>query len=213
MLKNNKQNLIVSSLIILLPIIIGIFLWDELPQQMARHWGADGTANGYSSKVVVVFGMPIFMLALHFLCVYLTLKDPKNENQSKKVVRLIWWICPVICIFTEGYIYAFALGKEYDISALCMVLLGLMFVVFGNYFPKMKPNSSIGIRTKWTRNSEKNWYATHRVCSKLWITVGLLFILLGFIPSTVSLWFAAVALIIMFVFPFAYSYRYHKNIK
>lgn len=210
MLKNNKQNLIVSSILILLPIIVGLIFWNELPAQMARHWGADGSANGYSPKALVVFGLPLILLALHLLCVHLTYKDPKNKEQSQKVFGIIWWICPVISIFTEAYIYAFALGRELDITLLCSILVGLLLVVFGNYFPKMKQNSTIGIRTKWTCASEKNWYATHRVCSKVWIVCGLLFMTLGFLPDSVLVWAAIAIILVLTAVPLAYSSWYHR---
>ena len=37
---------------------------------MATHWGFDGTANGWSSRGMAVFGLPLFILALHLICFY-----------------------------------------------------------------------------------------------------------------------------------------------
>ena len=42
MLREKKRTLILSSLLTLTPILIGLLLWDKLPEQMTTHWGADG---------------------------------------------------------------------------------------------------------------------------------------------------------------------------
>ena len=60
MIKKNKRTLVAGSIVILLPILLGLFLWDRLPDQMVTHWGFDGTPNGWSSKTFAVFGLPLF---------------------------------------------------------------------------------------------------------------------------------------------------------
>ena len=84
MIKNNKWKLIISSAIILLPILVGLILWNSLPESLTTHWGADGNADGWSSKAFAVFVPPFFILVTHWICVLVTAADPKNRNQSKK---------------------------------------------------------------------------------------------------------------------------------
>ena len=50
MIKQNKGKLILTSIAILIPVIIGLFLWNDLPDTIATHWGFNGQADGYSSK-------------------------------------------------------------------------------------------------------------------------------------------------------------------
>ena len=45
-MKKYKTTIIITTLITLLPIVIGLFLWNKLPDTLATHWGSDGTANG-----------------------------------------------------------------------------------------------------------------------------------------------------------------------
>ena len=45
MFKPHKKKLLFSSLLILLPILIGLLLWNDLPAAMTTHWGADGTPD------------------------------------------------------------------------------------------------------------------------------------------------------------------------
>ena len=37
-MKINKKSLVKTSLVILLPVLIGILLWNQLPSQMATHF-------------------------------------------------------------------------------------------------------------------------------------------------------------------------------
>ena len=52
MIKKYKWTLLITSVIILLPILFGVLLWDELPDMMATHWGLDNQPNGWSSKAM-----------------------------------------------------------------------------------------------------------------------------------------------------------------
>ena len=55
MIKNNKFKVIISSLLTLSPILIGLILWNKLPDNMITHWGADGNADGLSTKAFAIF--------------------------------------------------------------------------------------------------------------------------------------------------------------
>ena len=46
-MKTNKKTLILTSIVILLPILIGILLWNKLPDSMAIHFNFDNEADGY----------------------------------------------------------------------------------------------------------------------------------------------------------------------
>ena len=38
MIKKNMGKMILTSLLILLPVIAGLLLWNDLPDQIATHW-------------------------------------------------------------------------------------------------------------------------------------------------------------------------------
>ena len=133
MLKKNKSRIIISSIIILLPMIFGLIMWDKLPDTMTTHWGADGNADGFSGKVFAVFGLPAITLILHFVCLLFTLFDKKQKEQNPKALGMIFWILPVVSLFTNGIMYRTAFGKEFDLAVFVPALLGVMFIFIGNY--------------------------------------------------------------------------------
>lgn len=211
MIKNNKRKLIISSLLIVLPILVGLIFWNKLPEQMATHWGSDGNADGWSDRAFAVFGLPLFLLAAHWVCMFFTARDPKNKQQNRKVFGMALWICPVTSWFANGIIYAAAFGIEFNIVALTLFLLGAMLVVIGNYLPKCKQNHTIGIKVKWALENEENWNATHRFGGKVWVVGGLLMMACVFLPEAVIPWILIILLPIVVAIPIVFSYAYSKK--
>lgn len=205
MLKANKKTLIITSIITLLPMIIGILTWNKLPDVMATHFGIDNKANGFSSKALTVFGIPLFMVALEWVAALVTSKDPRRQNISPKMFTLVLWIVPVISVFMAATVYPYNLGMSLDISFISMLLMGLLFVVIGNYLPKARQNYTIGIRIPWTLANETNWNRTHRLAGFLWVAGGVLMLLMaltGFIRM--PLFFGII--LVMTLVPCVYSF-------
>ena len=57
--QKHKMLLILTSCVILLQIVVGVALWDQLPDPMPTHFGANGEPDGWSSKPFAVFGLPL----------------------------------------------------------------------------------------------------------------------------------------------------------
>jgi len=211
MIRRHKWALLVSSLVILLPAFAGLLFWHSLPAQMATHWGIDGVADGWSGRAFAVFGLPLMLLAVHWLCVLATAWDKGNRNQSRKVSGMVLWILPVISLYTGGIVYGSALGFGFSVERFTPLLMGVLFLVIGNYMPKCRQNRTIGIKIKWTLESEENWNATHRMAGKLWSVGGLLFLVSAFLPGNGVLWAMAVVLPVMVLVPVIYSFRFHRK--
>ena len=213
MLKKNKGLMILTSVIIVLPMVVGILLWDQLPEKMAIHWGANGEADGWSSRPVAVFGMPLLLLVIHWLGVWLTGEDKRNRHQNEKILQLMFWIAPVVSLFGMGSTYASALGQPLRIDRLALLLLGIIFAMIGNYMPKCRQNYTIGIKIVWTLSDEENWNATHRLAGKLWMIGGLLLMLCAFLTGPALTWVMPVVLVVMVGAPILYSWRFSQRKK
>lgn len=207
MMKKYKKTLTLTSVIILLPIVIGLIFWNRLPDTIATHFGSDNVANGWSSKPFVVFGMPAVMLLLHWVCAAATMNDPKKKNISDKMFRVILWIVPVISLLTLSMTYMNALGIAVNIGMVTNLLMGVVFIIIGNYLPKCKQNYTAGIRIPWTLHSEENWNRTHRLAGWLLLLGGILFLINAFLLSEMML---IVIMALVFV-PAVYSFFLFKK--
>lgn len=211
MIKKNKWRLLISSAIILLPAVFGLIVWKHLPDRMTTHVGFQGNADGWSAKPFAVIGLPLMLLAFQWFGILVTAMDPKNKNQNNKVFGMVLWIVPILSLFWNAMIYAFAFGKEFHMETLVPLFIGLLFTMIGNYLPKCRQNSTIGIRIKWTLESEENWNATHRMSGKLWVIGGLMMMACAFLPMLLMPWALTVFLIVQTFTPIVYSYRYYKK--
>ena len=90
------------------------------------------------------------------------------------------------------------------------VFVGLLFLILGNYLPKLRRNRIMGIKLPWTLASEENWTRTHRAAGFTWVAAGLLMLLSALLRlhgPTVTVVLLALAVGI----PVLYSYLYYRR--
>ena len=205
MLKANRKTLIITSIVTILPVLIGIICWNRLPDVMATHFGMNNEANGFSSKAFAVFGLPLVLLAVLWVGAFVTAHDPKRQNISPKMFSLMLWIAPAISLVAAATVYPVNLGYELDITFFGELLLGLMFIIIGNYLPKARQNYTIGIKIPWTLANEENWNRTHRLAGYLWMICGILMIIISLTRFVPAKWLVGILLITVLV-PCIYSF-------
>lgn len=212
--KEYKWHIVLSLALTLLPCLIGLLLWNHLPDVMPSHWGADGVADDTASKAFMVFALPAIMAGLNLLCMVGTALDPKQVGQNKKAMGIVFWIMPLISIGVSGCVYTIALGNPVNTFVIIPLLLGAMFVVIGNYMPKVKQNSRLGIKIFWTLHNEENWNKTHRFAGKVWVAGGILVMLSMLLPSKWLVPVLVPVILITALAPMVYSfliYQEHKR--
>ena len=214
MLKRNKGTIVLTTCLTALPAVLGLLLWSRLPDTIATHFDAAGVPNGWSSKTFAVLGLPAFLVAVHLLCTFGTMMDPKRRNIQDKMFRLVLWICPVVSILTCTCMYLYALGVNVDMARICVIMLAVMFIIVGNYLPKCRQSYTMGIKLPWTLHDEENWNATHRFGGWLWMAGGVAYLLLALLGVRSTALMLAFLLVMVLV-PTVYSYLYylrHKDV-
>ena len=101
MIKRNIGILILTSIIVLLPIVAGVFLWDRLPAQIPIHWSLSGEIDQYVPKFVAVVIFPLVMLALHWISFF--------SKRDREGGALFYWVIPVITLVLFAVVYYFAM--------------------------------------------------------------------------------------------------------
>ena len=208
MIKKNLKVLILTTVVMLLPILAGLILWDQLPELMPTHWNAAGDVDGWSGKAFAVFGLPLIMVAAQWLCMLGTAADPKKNNHSEKVLHLVLWIVPALSVVLHAVTYATALGHAVPMEVVMPILVGLIFTIIGNYMPKCKQNYTIGIKIPWTLDNEENWNRTHRFAGWLWTFCGIAIMCTGFFGG---FWVFLPITLLMVIAPIIYSYVLHRK--
>lgn len=211
MLKKYKKTLIVSSLVTLLPIAVGLLLWNRFPEHAIIHWGWNGQPDGWATIPTLILTPPLLLLLTQWLCIWITQKDPGNKGRNQKPLTLVLWIIPLLSNVTSGILYALALGLEFSPVTWMIVPMGLMFAAIGNYLPKTKMNSTMGIKVIWAYTSEANWNATHRFAGKLWVAGGFLVAASAFLPGEAAIIAMIVILAAISIVPILYSRKFYQK--
>lgn len=202
MLKKYKYLLLLTSLIILLPMVAGLCFWSRLPESVPTHFDGTGQADGWSSRGFAVFGLPLFVLVLHWICFAAVIADPKATNLSRKILHLTLWISPAVSLFAGLSIYGTVLGAPINTARTANLLLALMFIAIGNYLPKCAPNYTVGIKLPWTLHDENNWRRTHRFAGFLWMIGGVLLLPAALLPT---MWVTFAVVLVLALLPVIYS--------
>lgn len=171
MKKINFKILIVTCIICLLPIILGVIYFEQLPEQVAIHFNIEGNPDNYFPKAVFIFAIPVFMAFIQAFCCVVTDVSDKHKEANKKASSIFKWIIPCITVILYVVTLTFALGYMLDIRRIVMVLLGLMFIITGNYIPKTKGNTYVHFGKI---KDEKVLYKVAKISGYIMIINGLL---------------------------------------
>ena len=209
-IKINKKLVLFTSILILLPSLVGCVFWNQLPEEIPTHFNLLSQADGYNHKMSAIFGLPTLMLLMHWLLLFIMIKDPKSSNISSKIQVLIYWIIPFVSCLSMISIYGESLGYSMMSGLLAQIFMGVVMIVIGNYLPKTHRNYIIGIRLPWTLENDENWRKTHRLAGKIWVFGGLLLFLNSFVQLYVY-WVFFLTLFFVVIIPSVYSYQLSKS--
>ncbi|MGK0413309.1 MAG: putative membrane protein [Polaribacter sp.] len=199
--------------IVLLPFIYLAYIWNQLPEKVPMHWNIKGEIDRYGEKMELII-IPILLPLLVYIIFLVVPKiDPKNKlnkmgNKLQTIKVLLTTFMSILALFI---IYA-AKNQSFANPNYIILLIGVLYIILGNYFKTIKANYFIGIRTPWTLENETVWKKTHKLGGKLWFVGGIIVVLTSLIldkePNvTVFLIITGIITII----PIVYSYILFKN--
>jgi uncharacterized membrane protein len=201
--------------IVLLPFIYLAYLWNDLPNKVPMHWNIKGEINRYGDKSELII-IPILLPLLVYLIFLVVPKiDPKNKlnTMGSKLQTIKFLLTTFMSILALFIIYT-AKNQTFTNPNYIVLLIGLLYLILGNYFKTIKANYFIGIRTPWTLENETVWKETHRLGGKMWFIGGLIIIISSLVleKQTNFTLFIIISAIIT-VIPIIYSYLKFKNLK
>lgn len=201
--------------IVLLPFIYLAIIWNTLPDKIPTHWNNNGEIDSWGDKfslIGILFMMPVFMYVLMLII-------PKID--SKKRIPLmggkfyqIKFILVLFMTLMAMYIIFISNHQSFSNPNFIAILIGILFIIMGNYFKVIQPNYFIGIRTPWTLQSDTVWKTTHVLAGKLWFVGGMIIVLGGLLMDVKFFSIAFVAMIfLMVLIPVVYSYIKFKGLE
>lgn len=201
-------------LILIAPFVMLGLVWDRLPERIATHWDLHGNVNGYTSKGFGLFLLPIINIGLALLLGFLPRLDPKaaKMNLGPEVMKRFRIVITAFLVVIFAFILLAPLGIPLDIGVgIRFAVIGL-FLVIGNYMPKLKPNYFAGIRLPWTLEDPENWRRTHLFAGHLYVGASLLTLLLEVtLPQGARDVLLIIYIGVLVIVPIAYSFLLWKK--
>ncbi len=207
MKKSDKILTAISFAVILVPMLVGLILWNSLPEELPIHYNYKGEADNYASKAFAVFGIPGFIFLLQAVCLWISYKLEKQRIAFSTVIM----ICPALSLMVGAASYLPTLGFDLDIGTVIIIVIGVLFSVIGNILPKVSRNKVMGIKLPWTLKNDEVWNKTHRLGGFVWFFGGILLVGCAFLPPLARVMAVSAIFVLMILIPTVYSYVIYKK--
>lgn len=200
--------------LVVLSFAIAVYVYPLMPDLMASHWDFSGEVNGYMPKLWGLFLLP----AMSFFLFGLFLLIPKIDPLKANVAKFQKYFDGFILVFELFFLYIYlltiswSLGYRFDMTAVMMPALAMLFYYLGIMIGKAERNFFIGIRTPWTLSSDSVWKKTHAKGGKLFKAAAVL-TALGFFFPPYAFFLMFVPIISISIYLTVYSYFEFKKEK
>lgn len=208
-----KKWIIIRLIIVGIMFLLGLILYDKLPDLVPIHWWFDWQADRYWSKIVQVIMIPGITLLITLLFPILAKIDPKKQNYEKFLNT--WEILQYAIVIFMAYIYFVSMymifKPDANINTFIMMWMWVLFMILWNYMWKIKQNFFAWIKVPWTLDNEEVWNKTHRFWWKIFFLAWLIFIIMWIFWYMSRILFIIIILCVALL-PIIYSYIIYKKI-
>jgi len=211
---STRTTLFITFVLIALQVVFSAAVYNQLPAQMASHWGVNDQVNGFISRFWGAFLMPLLSLGLLGLFLLIPGIDPHKANiaQFRGAFNLFIMLMTAFLTYVHGLTLAWNLGfTGFQMTTALLPAMGLLFIFVGYLLEKAKRNFFIGIRTPWTLSSDTVWNKTHALGSKLFIASGIITFFGAFFGGITAFLFLFIPLMGSALFLIVYSYFLYRQ--
>lgn len=156
-------------------------LYGRLPESVPTHWNASGVADGFTTKPLGPFLLPLTMLGTYLLLLVLPRVSPRGFRFDR--FRGAWEMMLAAIMAFLFLVTVLALlagtGAPLPMDRAIEAAVGLLFVVLGNFMGKVTKNFFVGVRTPWTLANDEVWLRTNRLAGKLFVLAGIVVFVSG----------------------------------
>lgn len=196
----------IHLLLNLIPFILAAILFTKMPDQLPTHWNISGEADGYSSKIFALIGLPLILIGINAIVILIINRDPKNTEENIAAKKIFFSIIPIMTIVIQIITILAGFDIGVNVGAVIGILIGLIFIACGKYLPTIKQNYTMGIRTPWTLDNEDVWIKTHILGGRCFSIAGIISIIACFLPMELYAIIFFTAIIIVCLIPVIYSF-------
>jgi uncharacterized membrane protein len=207
------MRLAVAALIVA-AVALSLALYPRLPARVPTHWNLAGQIDNDAPKAIGAFIAPAIMLVMAGIFAVLPAISPAGFDIERKsrAYRAILLAILLFLLAIHVQVLLAALNVSRPIDTVVPLITGALFVVLGNYLPKMRRNFFIGIRTPWTLADEDVWFRTHRFAGPIFVACGVLLMAVGpFLRGAATEYFLIAVAAVASLASVIYSYAIYRR--
>lgn len=209
-MKIKRITLIICTISLLGTLVMLFFLPPEIPM----HWNAKGEVDSIGSKwnMLWVGFMP---LAIYFLLYLIPKIDPKKENfkTHAKTYNITMLSIILFMVLVNWMVVISAMGVDFNTSLWVPLGIGALFIIIGNFMPRIKSNYMFGIRTPWTLANDVVWQKTHKLGGWVFTIMGFMLVVSSFLSTEILVIGIVSLVLISTIVLFMYSYFEFKKVR
>lgn len=180
-LRKYKMWILITNIIIFIPLIVGIIVWDRLPDTLPMHFDFRGRVDSYSGKMFGLLFGPLFSFIIYWFFLFLIVLDSKKNKKSiienTIIMKVIMSIMPLLSLYIGYLVYGVALELSLNPNMISLIFLGIVYIVIGGCLHDSEPNGVFGVRFPWTVSDADNWIKTNRLTGILMSSLGIVFLI------------------------------------
>lgn len=199
-----------------------------MPDLVPMHYDAVGNIDRWGSKYEnLIFPMIILAMSLfwtlfmrYFEKKALKAADDKESagaGSNAKVLGIVGLCMAGMFTVMQGFILYGAYSESVsgatqwtvDIGKVSLILMGILFIVLGNYMTKTRINSVVGFRVSWSMYNDNTWRKSNRFGAYAIMAAGVVTIFIAVIlnNSFGAAMAAAGAVMLAVVVTLVYSHK------
>ena len=178
---------LVSVLACLLPMLLGLRLWDRIPSLVTTGLVSTEGIDDSMPRSVLVFGVPGLFALLDLVCHTQLWLHQKAERIPPMPVRLLGrWTLAVLANILCPFWLLRAAAQTAAVSGLLPALLALLLLLTGGHFFDCPRSNRLSFRLPCIAYRENAWRRTHRLGSVCWMLAGLMLLTLQYTHGSIS---------------------------
>lgn len=221
---------LINIIILVVTLVATFVVLSIMPDTVPVHFDIHGVADRWGSKyeMLVMPGCMLAMLAF-WLGIDASYKkkietsfDEKEVAEAKsnlKVMQITSIITSLMFAVINGLtLYASysqlegSSVKEIDILKMLSIVMGIFFIILGNFMPKAKNNPNLGFRLTWTKFNDNTWRKSNLIGGIAMIIQGVIMVLGGILfNGTVAMIIMLVTLAVVLPAISIYAYVVYAN--
>lgn len=194
--KETTGSILPDLVIAAVPFLVFASIYRYLPPEIPVHYSFDGIADRVASKLSVEalllcsLGCCGLLLGVLLRKLVLVMGKAQENNNTQATVKLMTYNQTFLTIFFSALSLYFisvmlqnSIPDTFFILRTAYLVLSVLFIIIGNYLPKLKINRISGVKTKYSQSSDDAWMKSQRFGGRLLVTGGIASLVVYLIPG------------------------------